>query len=235
MRLDIFCKVLTINYYIIIINCAHIDHCTLFMSMLNIKLITMRQCISRSFGNAQCCYPLYRLAGRDVVSLSRPINGDSGFVTKKSRSREKLAYDSVLRLNVSLGLSVVQIAAFCHKDCTNPESPLYKSVDTFCYLYGLLQVFDFTNCHKLCSGSVLTSWRRPLQSETYECISWMHLDSDMSMSHVRKTVSACFAALRQFRSIRRSVSRHWWRHLSSVVWTTRHWPVSLNILFGGFS
>jgi len=30
---------------------------------------------------------------------------------------------------------------------------------------------------------------------------------------------------------------HWWLHLSSVVWTTvtRHWPVFLNIFFGGFS
>jgi len=30
---------------------------------------------------------------------------------------------------------------------------------------------------------------------------------------------------------------HWWRHLSWVVWTTetRHWPVFLNILFGGSS
>jgi len=35
-----------------------------------------------------------------------------------------------------------------------------------------------------------------------------HLDSDMSMSsHVRKTVSTCFAVLRQLHSIRRSVSR----------------------------
>jgi len=36
----------------------------------------------------------------------------------------------------------------------------------------------------------------------------IHLDSDMSMSsHVRKTVSTCFAVLRQLRSIRCSVSR----------------------------
>jgi len=36
----------------------------------------------------------------------------------------------------------------------------------------------------------------------------IHLDSDMSMrSHVRKTVSICFAELRQLHSIRRSVSR----------------------------
>jgi hypothetical protein len=36
----------------------------------------------------------------------------------------------------------------------------------------------------------------------------IHLDSDMSMSsHVRKTVSTCFAVLRQLCSIRRSVSR----------------------------
>jgi len=36
----------------------------------------------------------------------------------------------------------------------------------------------------------------------------IHLDSEMSMSsHVRKTVSTCFAVLRQLRSIRRSVSR----------------------------
>jgi len=74
----------------------------------------------------------------------------------------------------------------------------------------------------------------------------IHLDSDMSMSsHVCKTVSACFAMLRQLRSIRRSVSRpvvqslvtSLVRHLSSVVWTTvtRHWPVFLNILFGGSS
>jgi len=36
----------------------------------------------------------------------------------------------------------------------------------------------------------------------------IHLDSDISMSsHVRKTVSTCFAVLRQLRSIRRSVSR----------------------------
>jgi len=36
----------------------------------------------------------------------------------------------------------------------------------------------------------------------------IHLYSDMSMSsHVRKTVSTCFAVLRQLRSIRRSVSR----------------------------
>ena len=35
----------------------------------------------------------------------------------------------------------------------------------------------------------------------------IHLDSDMSMSyHVRKTVSTCFAVLRQLRSIRRLVS-----------------------------
>jgi len=45
-----------------------------------------------------------------------------------------------------------------------------------------------------------------------------------------------YSRVRQFRSIRRSVFSHWWRHLSSVVWTTvtRHWPVFLNI-FGGFS
>jgi len=36
----------------------------------------------------------------------------------------------------------------------------------------------------------------------------IHLDADMSMcSHVRKTVSTCFAMLRQLRPIRRSVSR----------------------------
>jgi len=68
------------------------------------------------------------------------------------------------------------------------------------------------------------------------------LNSNMSMrAHVRKTVSMCFAVLRQLRSIRRSVSRrwfsHWWRHLSAVVWTTvtQHWSIFLNLFFGGFS
>jgi len=69
----------------------------------------------------------------------------------------------------------------------------------------------------------------------------IHLYSDISMSsHVRKTVWTCLAVLRHLRSIRRSVSRPVVQslvHSFSVVWTTvrRHWPVFLNVFFGGFS
>ena len=53
------------------------------------------------------------------------------------------------------------------------------------------------------------------------------IDADVTMrSRVSRTVSSCFAILRQLRCIRRSVSRscepffsHWCRHLSSVGWT----------------
>jgi hypothetical protein len=37
----------------------------------------------------------------------------------------------------------------------------------------------------------------------------IHLDSDLSMrTHVTRTVSSCFAVLRQLRSIRRSVTQY---------------------------
>jgi len=69
-----------------------------------------------------------------------------------------------------------------------------------------------------------------------------HLDSDMSMSstsgrlcqHVSlywgSFVPVAFQCSDPWFS-------HWWRQLSSVVWTTvmRHWPVFLNISFDSFS
>jgi len=70
---------------------------------------------------------------------------------------------------------------------------------------------------------------RACQSPSFETI---YLDSDVSIrSHVAKTVSSCFAVLRQLRSIRRSVSRPVLQSLvSSLVlprldWTTamQHW------------
>jgi len=53
---------------------------------------------------------------------------------------------------------------------------------------------------------------------------WILFDSDLpTSSHIRNTVSTCFAVLRQLHSLRRSVSRpvvkYWWCHLSSVIWT----------------
>jgi len=50
----------------------------------------------------------------------------------------------------------------------------------------------------------------------------IYIDSDLSMrTHVSKTVSACFAALRQIRSIRRSVSRPVLQSLVSALVLTR--------------
>jgi len=51
---------------------------------------------------------------------------------------------------------------------------------------------------------------------------YMYIDSDVSMrSHVRKTVSACFAVLRQLRSIRRSVPRSVLQSLVTSLVLTR--------------
>ena len=42
---------------------------------------------------------------------------------------------------------------------------------------------------------------------------WVYIDADMSMrTHVTAVVRACFAALRQIRSVRRSLSRPWFVH-----------------------
>ena len=50
----------------------------------------------------------------------------------------------------------------------------------------------------------------------------IHLDADMSMrTHINKTVSSCFASMRQIRSIRRSVSRPVLRTLVSALVLTR--------------
>jgi hypothetical protein len=50
----------------------------------------------------------------------------------------------------------------------------------------------------------------------------IYIDSDLSMrTHVSKTVSACFASLRQIRSIRRSVSRPVLQSLISALTLTR--------------
>ena len=50
----------------------------------------------------------------------------------------------------------------------------------------------------------------------------IHLDADMSMrTHINKTVSSCFASMRQIRSIRQSVSRPVLRTLVSALVLTR--------------
>jgi len=65
----------------------------------------------------------------------------------------------------------------------------------------------------------------------------IYLDSDMSTSsHVRKTVSTCFAVLRQLRSIRRSVSRPVVQSLvTSLVFSRLNYSNALNIFFGSSS
>ena len=64
----------------------------------------------------------------------------------------------------------------------------------------------------------------------------IYLDSDLSMrTHISKTLSACFAVLRQLRSIRRSVTRPVLQSLvASLVLTrldtvSRHWLVCLHV------
>jgi hypothetical protein len=50
----------------------------------------------------------------------------------------------------------------------------------------------------------------------------MYLDSDVSMrTHVMRTVSSCFAVLRQLRTVRRSVSRSVLRSLTVMLVNTR--------------
>jgi len=70
----------------------------------------------------------------------------------------------------------------------------------------------------------------------------IHLDSDMSMSSTSgrqcQLVSLCWGSFVPFAvQCPDPWFSHYWRHLSSVAWTTetRHWLVFLNIFFGGSS
>ena len=71
----------------------------------------------------------------------------------------------------------------------------------------------------------------------------IYLDADLSMrSHVGKTVSACFAVLRQLYGVSAGhfpdpFSSRWWHHSSCPVWTTavQPWPVFRRTSFNSFS
>ena len=104
--------------------------------------------------------------------------------------------------------------------------------------FGRLQVIDFISCHRLRFELAPTSWRSPLLFETLEFFSTLTCRWGLMSRRWCRHASLRWDSSYPFAVHYPDPSfRHWWRHLSSVVWTTatRHWPVFFNIFFDGSS